>query len=112
MRRRRSWTWLLIPAIAGVGGYFALFGGEYSVFDVRDLRDQTEVRSAELAALRAENDSLAAYADSLEHDPATLEAVARGEHGLARRDELIYKYGEMADSAALSVVDTLQERSR
>jgi cell division protein FtsB len=45
--------------------------------------------TAEIEALRAENARLRARAQALKNDPATVEAVARQELGLLRRDEKV-----------------------
>ena len=71
--------------------YYALFGGEYSVFELRRARAQFSLDSAELARLRYENDSLRAWADSLRTDSATLERLAREQYGMVRPGETLYR---------------------
>jgi cell division protein FtsB len=95
-RRNRSGkaARLVIPAVVGVAGYFALFGGEYSAFDVRRARAEIDQASSHLAELRAETDSLLLRADSLENDPAVIERVAREQYGLIRDGELLYKFDD------------------
>ena len=90
--------WLWIPGVLGVAGYVALFGGDYSVFDVERARDEVEARQAELDALRQETDSLQLRVDALEDDPQVLEAIARGEFGMIREGELLYKIVEPEDT--------------
>lgn len=87
-----------LPALAVLALYFALFGGEYSVFEVRSARAEAERLRAELAQLRAENDSLRAWADSLETDSATLERIARENLGMIRPGEVLYRLVEEPDS--------------
>jgi len=99
-------TWLLLPGILGVAGYVALVGGDYSVFDVERARDEVDARQVELEGLRQETDSLQLRVDSLENDPSALEAIARGEFGLIREGELIYKIVDPSDSVS---ADTLSE---
>ena len=82
--------WLLLPAVIGVAGYFALFGGDYSVFDVRRARGELRDRSAELEALNLETDSLDARVDALENDPHAIEDVARSEYGMVKPGEVLY----------------------
>lgn len=81
-----------LPLLAGVALYFALFGGEYSVFELRGIRGSTASESADLERLRAETDSLRARADSLENDPATLERLARERFGMIRDGEVLYRF--------------------
>lgn len=88
MRVRR----LLFPAFLGLAVYFAVFGGEYSVFELRRAREQTREEEAELNRLRSELDSLTAWVDSLETDSATLERLARERFGMTREDEVLYRF--------------------
>jgi cell division protein FtsB len=95
----------LLPSVVGLALYFALFGGEYSVFEARRARVERDQALEALAELRRVNDSLTAWADSLQTDPATLERVARERFGLIRDGEVLYRFtepdsGEVADSAA------------
>lgn len=71
--------------------YWAVFGGEYSVWELRGARAELERSRAELTALRQEIDSLRAWADSLRDDPWTLERLAREEHGLVRAGEEVVR---------------------
>ena len=96
--------WILLPAVLGVAGYFALFGGDYSVFDVRRARGELVEREAELERLRAETDSLATRAESLENDPHAIEDVARSEFGMVGDNEVLYNVND-ADSAAADSID-------
>jgi cell division protein FtsB len=97
-RRRRSRSGrvvrLIVPAVVGVAGYFALFGGEFSAFDVRRARAEIGQAQAQLDGLRAETDSLRLRADSLENDPAAIERVAREQYGFIRDGEILYKFEE------------------
>ncbi len=81
----------VLPAVLGLALYYAVFGGEYSVLDVR--RVQTEIQEARgtLAELERVTDSLEARADSLEHDDRTLETLARERFGLIRDGEMLYR---------------------
>jgi cell division protein FtsB len=72
-------TILLANALAGERGLTAT---------VRARHDRTAL-TTEIAALRAENARLRARAQALKNDPATIEAVARRELGLLRRDEKV-----------------------
>ncbi len=83
--------------------YFAIFGGEYTVFKVGQLEGLEEERAAELAAVEAEIDSLQAVAYELEHDPTAIERVARERYGMIRDGEILYRFQEAAppDSTAM-----------
>ena len=82
---------LLLPALVLLALYWTLFGGEYSVWELRGARAELEKSRTELAALREEIDSLRAWADSLRDDPWTLERLAREEHGLVRAGEEVIR---------------------
>ena len=90
-------TKLLLPAVLLVAAYYAVFGGEYSLLDVRRARAELVVAAAELDRLRVANDSLRVLVDSLETDPAMLERLARERFGLIRDGEVLYRFAP-ADS--------------
>lgn len=90
----------IVPGLLLVAVYFALFGGEYSLFELRAARAAAVDERAALGALEHEIDSLRAWADSLERDPATLERVARERFGMIRDGETLYRFVP-ADSVAL-----------
>lgn len=85
---------VLFPGLVAAAVYFALFGGQYSVFEVSRVREDTVLETAELQALRLEADSLRARADSLENHDATLERVARERFGMIRPGEVLYRFAE------------------
>jgi cell division protein FtsB len=74
--------------------YFALFGGEYSLLEVRRIRAERESERVRLEEVRAEVDRLEARVDSLEHDSATIERIARERWGLIRPGERLYRFAE------------------
>ena len=90
---------LVFPALLGLAVYYAVFGGEHSLFDLRTARSAIETESVELAELRGEIDSLRSRIDSLESDSATLERIARERYGMIRDGEILYRFAEPADSA-------------
>ena len=89
----------ILPAIFLVALYYALFGGEYSLFELSRTRAAVADQEAELADLRRQIDSLGAWADSLRVDSATLERIARERFGMIRDGELLYRFAEPSDSA-------------
>ena len=89
---------LVLPGMFLLALYYALFGGEYSVFELRRTRAEVAAREAEVAELRRQIDSLRAWADSLEVDSATLERIARERFGMIRDGELLYRFVGPEDS--------------
>lgn len=89
---------LILPALVGLAVYFALFGGEYSVFEVRRARAERALEADRLAEVRRVNDSLRAWGDSLEGDSATIERLARERYGMIRDGEVLYRITGPADS--------------
>jgi len=93
MRRRQ-----IIPAIViALAIYFALFGGEYSLFALRTLEREKEREEAAVERLQGEVDSLRAWIDSLQNDPATLEKIARERYGMIKPGERLYRFTEWVD---------------
>jgi cell division protein FtsB len=88
----------ILPALVGLAVYFAVFGGEYSLLEVRQARAEREDEAARLAALGRVNDSLRAWGDSLEADSATIERVARERYGMIREGEVLYRIAPPPDS--------------
>ncbi|MFQ5705461.1 MAG: septum formation initiator family protein, partial [Gemmatimonadales bacterium] len=81
----------VIALAAVLGGFtFGAFGGEYRLIDWWQLKRQVHEEDSALVALRHEIDSLAAYAEALEHDSATQERVAREKFGMLRDGEIVY----------------------
>ncbi len=90
---------IVLPALLGLAAYYAVFGGEYSLFELAKARRDIETRTQELAQLRQEVDSLRAWADSLQNDSATLERLARERFGMIREGEILYRIAEPKESA-------------
>ena len=90
---------LVLPTLLGVAFYSALFGGEYSLLELRSARSEIKAQEEELTLLREENEYLRARADSLEHDSATIEKLAREQFGMIREGEVLYRLTEPSDSA-------------
>jgi cell division protein FtsB len=94
---------VILPALLGLALYYALFGGDYSVFELRRARIEREREAAALAERRRQIDSLRAWADSLNVDSATLERIARERFGMIREGEILYRYAEPLDSTEETV---------
>ena len=83
---------LVLPTLLAAAAYWAVFGGEYSVFELSALRAATVEEEARLDEVRTEIDALTAWRDSLAHDPRTIERVAREEFGMIGADETLYRF--------------------
>ena len=79
--------------------WFAVWGGEFSVFDLARVQRQRRAAHDSAAAWRRQADSLRAEARKLESDPATIERVARERFGMIRDGETLYRFVP-ADSPA------------
>ena len=93
----------VVPAVIGLAFYFALFGGEYSLLEMRAIRAAAREDAAELDELKSRIDSLSAWADSLESDSAALERVARERYGMIRDGEVLYRFANPDSTVADSV---------
>jgi len=89
----------ILPALIGLAAYFAVFGGEYSLLEVRGARAEREDLERRLAEVERANDSLRAWGDALEADSATIERVARERYGMIREGEVLYRITPPPDSA-------------
>jgi len=96
---------LILPVLIGLSVYFALFGGEYSVFEVRRVRAENLELEQRLTELKWANDSLRTRAEALDTDSATIERLARERYGMIRDGEILYRIAEPADPVADSVQD-------
>lgn len=83
---------LIFPLVLGLAGYYAAFGGEYSLLEVREIRREMEAKTAELERLRAEADSLRGRVAALENDPVAIERLARERFGMIRDGEVLYRF--------------------
>jgi cell division protein FtsB len=75
-----------------VAGYYALWGGEYSAWDLVRLRREQADAHARLAETRAEVDSLRRLAVRLEKQDSAVERIARERFGMIREGELLYRF--------------------
>jgi cell division protein FtsB len=83
-----------------VAVYYAVWGGEYSAFDLLRLHNQRVAAAAGLEDTAAQVDSLGALAKRLDGDRATIEAVARERFGMIRDGELLYRFVPVDPEAA------------
>ncbi|HSJ26287.1 MAG TPA: septum formation initiator family protein [Longimicrobiales bacterium] len=85
---------LLGGVLLAGAGYFAIFGGDYDVFEVHRIRADRAAEELRAAETRDEVQRLRARRDSLLHDSATIERVARERYGMIRDGERLYRFAE------------------
>ena len=104
---------LILPALVGLSVYFALFGGEYSVFEVRRVRVENLELEQRLIESERANDSLRTWAEALETDSATIERLAREQHGMIREGEVLYRIAPPpSDAVTDAEADSVQDPER
>ncbi|MGH7477691.1 MAG: FtsB family cell division protein [Longimicrobiales bacterium] len=103
MRLRR----FILPVIAGAAVYYALFGGEYSLLELKRMERERAREAAALETAEQQNERLRHRADSLATDPATLERLARERFGMIRDGERLYRF---ADTPLALPVDSARPR--
>lgn len=86
--------WIVLAGLAGASAYFALFGGDYGLFEVRRLEHERQEEQARLDSARVEVARLRLRVDSLERDSLTLERIARERYGLIRNGERLYRFAD------------------
>jgi cell division protein FtsB len=91
---------LVMPALLIVAGYYGVFGGEYSLFELRRARASVAAEQATRVELEGRIDSLSAWADSVRTDSATLERIAREQFGMIRDGETLYKFVPAEEAGA------------
>jgi cell division protein FtsB len=98
---RRAVVARLVAIVVIAGALlFAVQGGEFGTLDlIRQRRTQARL-THEIDSLRHVVDTLKAYDDKVEHDPATQERIAREVFGMVRGNkELLYRFTTPPDSA-------------
>ena len=87
-------------AVIIVAVVFAVQGGEFGTLDLfRQRREKARI-SRSVDSLSRVVASLKAYKDSVDHNPATQERIAREVFGMVRgQKELLYRFSEARDSA-------------
>ena len=94
---------LVVPGLLLMAAYYAVFGGEYSVFELREARADVVQEQARLEQARLEIDSLRVELDKLQHDAATIERIAREDYGMVRAGEALYRFADADDSGEREV---------
>lgn len=85
---------LAVVVLAGAAVY-AVQGGEFGTLDLfRQKRVMARVQFS-IDSLQKIVDSLKAYDDKVQHDPATQERIAREVFGMVRGDkEILYRFAD------------------
>lgn len=86
---------LIVLGLLVLAGYFAVWGGEYSVLDARRAKEELAARRAELTVVTRQIDSLSVHIDALRHDDEALERFARERYGFIRDGEFLYRVTEI-----------------
>ncbi len=86
---------LPLPALLGLAAYYALFGGEYTLLDLKGIHHRTAAAQDALEELRTETAGLRERVESLEGDPRVLETLARERFGMIREGEILYRFAEV-----------------
>ncbi len=110
--KRNRLRWIILGAIAIVFGYLYV-GGSYGWYNMWKLRNQKSRLQAELKELESgkrdltgELELLGGDAEADERTRFELERRAREEHGMARQDELIYRFpAEEEDTTEVKPTD-------
>ncbi|HIF37785.1 MAG TPA: septum formation initiator family protein [Gemmatimonadetes bacterium] len=89
---------LIVWSLLAFSIYIVIFGGEYSVFEVRRVREEQNQLMQQLSDLQAENDSLKGWVQTLEFDSATIEKIARESFGFIRDGETLYRVTQPKDT--------------
>lgn len=92
--------------------YFALFGGDYSYFELRRVRREQAAEQQRVEQSRAEVEALKARQDSLLHDSATIERIARERYGLIRDGERLYRFVEDSADSSGRRADTARGKGK
>lgn len=93
--RRAAVAVLLAAAV-----FYFVWGGEYTLLDVRELSSERDSLGARADSLRAVAESLEARAAVLDTSDFAVERVARERYGFLRDGEALFRFVEAeADSA-------------
>jgi cell division protein FtsB len=88
---------LIFPALVGLAAYYAVFGGEYSVFDLNRIRGDVQEARIVVEQLGDATRALAPRVEALEHDLRTLETLARESFGMIREGEILYRFADSGE---------------
>jgi cell division protein FtsB len=102
-RREHAWTGRVLCFAACVLAVNALIG-ERGLSETLRARRHFNAAVAELSRLQYENATLADAIRRLQHDPSTIESVARAELGLIKPGEILVVVGPPSKTATAATV--------
>ena len=80
--------------------FYLYFAGDYGFFRLLSLKTQKENTILETKRLQALNMDLQMEKDKLRDDLSYIEKVARERYGMAKKDEVIYKFIQPQDTSS------------
>jgi cell division protein FtsB len=100
--RRKILRRILILLVL-VSVFYLYFGGDYGFFRLLSLKKEKGSIILETKKLQAQNMDLEIEKEKLKNDPFYIEKVARERYGMAKEDEIIYKFIQSQDSSSTLV---------
>jgi len=80
--------------------FYLYFAGDYGFFRLLSLKTQKENTILETKRLQAQNMDLQIEKEKLRDDLSYIEKVARERYGMAKKDEVIYKFIQPQDTSS------------
>jgi len=80
--------------------FYLYFAGDYGFFRLLSLKAQKENTILETKRLQAQNMDLQIEKEKLRDDFSYIEKVARERYGMAKKDEVIYKFIQPQDTSS------------
>jgi cell division protein FtsB len=93
MAKNREKSGLLVKFIGVLATASCILFVIKGLVPLYDMRQKVKTKAEEVTWLVEENRALAEEIGRLKHDPRYIERVVREDYGLARDDEVIYRFG-------------------
>jgi cell division protein FtsB len=87
----------LFPGLVLLALYYALFGGEYSAFELWGIRSEGRESVIRVEELTELTEKLGTRAEALESDDRALEFIARENFGMIRDGEILYRFADSGE---------------
>ena len=110
----RASRWMrrgVLAALWLAAGWFFLFGGEYSLSELRSLEAERDSLAARVDSLAAVAESLERRAEELRTSDFAVERLARERYGFIRDGERLYRFVETAPGNGQEAGGTRVDRS-
>jgi cell division protein FtsB len=88
---------ILFPGLVLHALYYALFGGEYSAFELRGIRTESRESTVRVQELAELTQLLTERVEALETDDRALEFIARENFGMIREGEILYRFADSGE---------------